>query len=61
MEKLFFVFTIIGLVSFGCTKIDNDTPSVKKVGVIDGSFEAQLQQGLGHILTSCPVIVPTDL
>jgi hypothetical protein len=41
MEKLFFVFTIIGLVSFGCTKIDNDTPSVKKVGVIDGSFEAQ--------------------
>ena len=41
MGKLFFVFTIIGLVSFGCTKIDNDTPSVKKVGVIDGSFEAQ--------------------
>jgi len=41
MKKLFFVFTIIGLVSFGCTKIDNDTPSVKKVGVIDGSFEAQ--------------------
>ncbi len=41
MIKLFFVFTIIGLVSFGCTKIDNDTPPVKKVGVIDGSFEAQ--------------------
>jgi hypothetical protein len=41
MKKLFFVFTIIGLVSFGCTKIDTIIPTVKTVDAIEGSFIAQ--------------------
>src|ERR1035437_3768945 len=41
MKKLFFVFIIIGLVSFGCTKIDTIIPTVKTVDAIEGSFIAQ--------------------
>jgi hypothetical protein len=41
MKKLFLILAVIGLASFGCTKVDTIIPTVKKVGVIDGSFEAQ--------------------
>jgi uncharacterized protein (TIGR02145 family) len=41
MKKIFFIFAIISLVTFGCTKVDTIVPTIKKVGVINGSFEAQ--------------------
>ena len=41
MKKLFFILAIVSLVAFGCTKTETDSPVVKKVGVIPGSFNAQ--------------------